>query len=224
MVSGKWGDTVAVVRLFGAEENAKPKRGCLFRITVVLLPLMLMIAVLLVRLVPRIEMIVLSAARNAASDEIDEAVLNYMETNGITYGKLVDINCDKNGAITSVTADTAKIDILIARLDDEIGSELEEVLMDTYVPLNVILGTELFIGGGPKVKIHFFPISVVNVQPRHEFVSQGINQTLHTVFLDVSVDIEILFPFRNRVTRVDAKIPIGQTLIVGGVPATYVER
>ena len=67
-------------------------------------------------------------------------------------------------------------------------------------------------------------INIVNVSTRHEFISQGINQTLHTIYLDITVDIEVLLPLKNRVEKVDATIPIGQTLIVGSVPQTYVER
>lgn len=212
-------------RLFCVEKRKKPRRSRLPAVILCCLAAVLVsAAAVVIRCAPRMEKVVASAARTAASAEIDEAVLNYMETNGITYGKLVDIHYDDGGAINSVTADTAKIDILIARMDDEIGAELEEVLMETKIPLNVLLGTELFAGGGPNVKIHFFPINIVNVKFRHEFVSQGINQTLHTIYLDISVDIEILFPIKSRRESVDAEIPIGQTLIVGGVPSTYVER
>lgn len=215
---------MAYVRLFGVEQKEKPKRRKLPIVFGLIFLLVLVLGTAFFRMAPRMEKIVASAARSAASAQIDEVILNYMETNGLTYGNIVDIHYDGNGAISSVTADTAKIDILIARMDDEIGKDLEEVLMETEIPLNVLLGTELLLGGGPKIRVHFFPINIVNIETRHEFVSQGINQTLHTVFLNISVDIEILFPMKSRVESVDTEIPIGQTLIVGGVPTTYVER
>ncbi len=176
-----------------------------------------------IRAIPRMSAIIASSARTKASAEIDEAIINYMATNALNYGQLVEMHFDSSGSITSVTADTAKIDVMIARMDDEIGSELEEKLMETSIPLNVLLGTDVFAGAGPWIDVHFFPLNIVNVQARHEFTSQGINQTLHTLYLDIKVDIEVLLPLKNRVESVDSSIPIGQTLIVGGVPSTYVK-
>ncbi len=218
------------MRLFGTEPEPpkeRPKSGIKRTAGVVLVLFSIVIAAVgavLLKAMPRMEKIIISSARSKASGEIDEAILNYMETNSITYGSLVKMHFDNGGAIASVTTDTAKIDALIARMDDEIGCELEEKLMETSIPLNVILGTELFAGSGPWVKVHFFPINIVNVGTRHEFTSRGINQTLHTIYLDVSVDIEILLPLKNKKTSVSTTVPIGQTLIVGGVPDTYVKR
>lgn len=217
------------MRLFGPEpvsskEKRRPAALIGGFVAAVMGALILCVCIIAVHAMPRIEKIVLSSARTKASSEIDEAILNYFEANAVTYGKLVKVSRDNNGAISSVTADAAAIDSLIARFDDEIGSELEEKVMETEIPVNAVLGTELFVGGGPKIKIHFFPINIVNIQARHEFVSKGINQTLHTIYIDLSVDIEVMFPLKHKQTKVESQIMIGQTLIVGGVPNTYVKR
>ncbi len=218
------------MRLFMAESFETVKKPARLWKKLLLAPLFLICGltlgagVIFARAVPRMSGIIASAARTKASAEIDEAIISYMDTNDLTYGELVDIRFNGAGDITSVTADTARIDVMIARMDDEIGSELEEKLMETSIPLNVLLGTDVFAGAGPWIKVHFFPLNIVNVQVRHEFETQGINQTLHTIFLDISVDIEVMLPLKNRIESVDASIPIGHTLIVGSVPETYVNR
>lgn len=213
------------MRLFGAEPKPKPKRRIWLRALVLMLAAALFSAgFILLRAMPRLEKIICAYVRTIASGEIDEAVLNYMETNGITYGNMIELHFDSAGAVTSVTADSAKIDALIARLDDEIGVELEEKVITATVPLGVVLGSEMFGGGGPELKVSFFPINVVNIHARHEFTAQGINQTLHTVWLDISAEIEVLFPLGSKIETVGTEILLGQTLIVGGVPNAYVER
>ena len=218
------------MRLF-CVESPKPdirpagKLKSIFRIFVFIILLLLTTAtVIFVRAMPRMSSVIASAARNKASDEIDAVIINYMEANDLSYGKLVEMHFDDSGAIASVTADTAKIDVMIARMDDEIGAELEEKLMETSIPLNVLLGTDILAGAGPWIPVHFFPLNIVNVNVRHEFTSQGINQTLYTIYLDITVDIEVLLPLKNRIESVNQSLPIGHTLIVGGVPTTYVER
>ncbi len=211
-------------KLFCAETRKKPKHGkASAALFLIFLPVIFAVLVS-ASVLPKVEKTAAAAARNAASAQIDKAVLKYMEENEITYGNLVDIHYDSSGAIASVTADSAKIDVLVARMDDEIGKELEETVEETRVPLNVLFGAELIAGGGPKIKIHYFPIDIANVRVRHEFVSEGINQTLHTIYLDISVDIEILFPLKNKKESIDTELLLGQTLIVGSVPSTYVER
>lgn len=218
------------MRLFTVERFEAPKKPLnrLKRTLSVLLfgilTLLTAASVLFVRALPRMERLITAAAMNKASDEIDRVIIDYMETNKLTYGQFVEIHHDASGAISSVTADTAKIDVIIARMDEAIGDELEEKLMETSIPLNVLLGTEMFAGAGPLVKVSFYPVNIVNVNTRHEFLSQGINQTLHTIYLDILVDVEVMLPLKNHVERVDTSIPIGQTLIVGGVPDVYVKQ
>lgn len=212
------------MRLFCVEKKEKPKKNIIPIFLLLLFAVFFFISFAVVRATPRIEKIVISAARNAASAQIDNAVLKYMEHNGINYGNIVDINYGQNGTINAVTADAAKIDAIIVRMDNDIGDELKEEVTETEIPLSVILGTEMFMGGNRKIKVRYFPINIVDVNVRHEFEAQGINQTLHTIYLDIAVDIEVILPLRNRTESLSTEILLGQTLIVGGVPNTYVER
>ncbi len=215
------------MRLFTVEPPPRPvKRFARLRAALLVLALTLAAAsaFVCVRAMPRMNKIIGAAVRTIASAEVDEAILSYMETNGLSYGSLVNMHFDNNGAVASITADTAKIDSIIAHFDDEIGTELEEKVLETELPLNVLLGIETFRGAGPKIKVHYLPINVVNVQVRHEFTSQGINQTLHTIFLSVSVEVEVLLPFHTQHEEVSTELPIGQTLIVGGVPNAYMGK
>ena len=221
---------VGWVRLFTVEyfDSTKKPVKKLKRILSILLIAALIIlvtaGVLFARGLPRMEKIIANSAKIKAGDEIDRVITSYMETNQVTYGQLVELHFDDSGAISSMTADTARIDTIIARMDEDIGAELEEKLMEASIPLNVLLGTDILAGAGPLIKVHFYPLNIVNINTRHEFISQGINQTLHTIYLDISVEIEVLLPLKNRIESVDSTILIGQTLIVGGVPHTYVER
>lgn len=181
-------------------------------------------AFFLIKGTPKAEKIIGAQVRNAASTQIDNAVLRYMEENSLTYGSLVNINFDEKGAINSVTADAAKIDAIIVRMDTDIGDMLKEQVMTVSVPLSVIFGTNLLVPWKKCIDVKYFPINVVNVNLRHEFEAKGINQTLHTIYLNIAVDVEVLLPLRNTTESISTEILLGQTLIVGSVPNTYVQR
>ena len=62
-----------------------------------------------------------------------------------------------------------------------------------------------------------------NVQTdlKSEFISQGINQTLHRVYLQIDCEISILTPFDNLTKRITNQILIAENIIVGHIPDTY---
>ena len=72
--------------------------------------------------------------------------------------------------------------------------------------------------------MRFVPISVTNADISHTFEEAGINQTIHTVNLTVTVDMEVLIPMASSTLHIDSGMPIAQTLIVGSVPGTYLTR
>ena len=56
---------------------------------------------------------------------------------------------------------------------------------------------------------------------RSEFTSQGINQTLHRVYLQVKCEVNILTPFDNISREITNQVLLMENVIVGNIPNTY---
>lgn len=56
---------------------------------------------------------------------------------------------------------------------------------------------------------------------RSEFSAQGINQTLHRVYLQVKCNVDILTPFDNISREITNQVLLMENVIVGGIPNTY---
>jgi len=82
-------------------------------------------------------------------------------------------------------------------------------------------GFKLLAGRGPKVKIQISPIGNVETDLRSEFKSQGINQTLHRVYLEVKCKINILTPFQDIEKEITNQVLLVENVIVGHIPQTY---
>ncbi len=54
-----------------------------------------------------------------------------------------------------------------------------------------------------------------------EFSAAGINQTRHSIMLDIVVDMGILLPFQTTFTQISDTLPIVESVIVGPIPETY---
>jgi len=90
------------------------------------------------------------------------------------------------------------------------------------VPINQILGAELFLNIGPRVSAYVTAVGTVNATVGEEFQEAGINQTRHVVYIDIAFQMHIVVPFVHSTKEVHTRLPLAQAIIVGDVPNTYV--
>jgi len=79
----------------------------------------------------------------------------------------------------------------------------------------------MLAGRGPGVKIRISSIGDVETDLRSEFTAQGINQTLHRVYLQVKCNVNILTPFDNISRDITNQVLLIENVIVGNIPNTY---
>lgn len=82
-------------------------------------------------------------------------------------------------------------------------------------------GFKLLSGKGPGVPIRISSIGNVETDLRSEFTSQGINQTLHRVYLQIECQVSILTPYDDITEKIKNQVLIAENVIVGKIPNTY---
>ncbi len=174
---------------------------------------------------PRVIRISQLFAENEVSQIIDDEIKKLMLEEFLSYEKITTITRDSAGRVTSVNANSVLINNFANDLDIAIGDSIDKRdVMENQVYLSSFFGIDILSGMGPKIPVRFQQISVTDADVHHTFEESGINQTLHTIHLSVSVEIEILMPFAYSTIEVSSNMPIAQTLIVGTVPDTYLNR
>lgn len=174
---------------------------------------------------PRILTVSQSYAENEVSMIIDQEVKRIMLEEFLSYDKITIINRDSSGRVTSISANSVLINNFANELDIKIGERIDNKdIIENKVYISSLIGSDLFSGIGPKIPIRFQPVSVTHADITHSFEEAGINQTIHTITLLITVDIEILLPLAHSIITVKSEMPIAQTLIVGTVPEAYFSR
>ena len=56
---------------------------------------------------------------------------------------------------------------------------------------------------------------------KSEFISKGINQTLHRVYLQVKCSVDILTPYDEISEEITNQILLLENIIIGNIPNTY---
>ena len=82
-------------------------------------------------------------------------------------------------------------------------------------------GFKLLAGKGPGVPIRISSVGNVETDLKSEFSAQGINQTLHRVYLQVVCEISILTPYNSITEKITNQVLIAENVIVGKIPNTY---
>ena len=76
-------------------------------------------------------------------------------------------------------------------------------------------------GRGPGVKIRISSIGNIETNLNSEFTSQGINQTLHRIYVDISCNVKVLTPFKDIERKITNKVLLAENVIVGNTPDIY---
>ena len=170
---------------------------------------------------PILEQVAAQQVHLAVVRLINEAVYDQLG-NGVAYQQLINVSTDADGRVTLMQPDTVKITRLvtsIARdLEEKLGSLSRE---DIEVPLGMLTGNSLLADKGPNLTLALLPLGSVSVNIHDEFSAAGINQTRHSIMLDIVVDMGILLPFQSTFTQITDTLPIVESVIVGPIPETY---
>lgn len=82
-------------------------------------------------------------------------------------------------------------------------------------------GNNLLAGCGPEVKVKVIPIGTVTTDFKTEFVSAGINQTRHRVYLTVYCTMYVAAPLVGEEVIVSNEVVVAETVLIGDVPEFY---
>lgn len=171
-------------------------------------------------IIPAIKTICESRAEAVALTVTSEVIEKHMTD--FKYSKLMELSYGENGKLTTISANISEMNKLSATIAKEIQENLiasQDIIVE--IPIGKLLGWSIFSGYGPKINIKLIPTGNVEADFKTEFVSQGINQTKHTVYIDINTSVNIIAPFTSETIVSNNTLTVAETVIVGDIPSTY---
>lgn len=161
--------------------------------------------------------------RASTTIAVNDAVY-YTLSDEIRYDDLVTISRNETGDIVAVAANPLKINKIARDTASISQSNLKNLSLNGIpIPLGALTGIEAFAGLGPSINFRIIPVSSVSCGFSSAFESVGINQTKHSIYLNVIADISIVMPSRTENFAVITDILVGESVIVGTVPDAYLQ-
>lgn len=139
-----------------------------------------------------------------------------------SYDEMFTIQKDENGNVQMINANIFAID----EITSDIAIYIQEALENSEtskVKLSIgsFTGIKILSGTGPDMNIKLSSTGEVATDLRSEFVSQGINQTIHRIYLQIDCTVNILTPFKTIEESISNQVLLAENVIIGQIPSTY---
>ena len=182
------------------------------------------IALLEAKLRPVVAEVAAAQTQNTMTAVVEHAVTASLAERQVSYSDFVTIQREEKGSITALTTDMARMNLLRAEFTTAILEALEGVdISDIQIPLGSLFNLEPLWAKGPSIKVRAMTVGTVQTEFDSQLTSAGVNQTLHRIWLDVSVPMTLMLPGGEVETNLNTRLCVAETVIVGKVPDTYLQ-
>ena len=169
---------------------------------------------------PIFETLCLDEAKAVATKITNEQTTKVMSK--YNYDTFFTIEKDEKGNVQMITANVLKVNQVTSDIAIKIQEELEKNQNNKiYIASGSITGIRFLSGFGPKIGLNLACNGNVETNVRSEFVSQGVNQTIHRVYLDIKTNVDILTAYNVIEGSIENQVLILENVIIGEIPSTY---
>lgn len=171
-------------------------------------------------IIPTIKTICESKAQAIALTVTTQTIEEHM--NEFEYENLMDIKYNETGKISTISANTTEMNKLSSKIVNDVQEKISRIEDTTVqIPMGKLFGWSIFSGYGPRTTIKLVPTGNVNAVFKTEFGAQGINQTKHTIYIEINTYVTIVAPFTSDVIESKNVLTVAETIILGDIPETY---
>lgn len=159
---------------------------------------------------------------NMIVEAVNNAIYKVYKDGTIDYNELMTVHKDSNGKINMIQSNNTKINLIAIETAKQAQYEINQITNTKIVlPAGSTTGLPILIGFGPELSLQFLSAGNVKSLFRSEFVSAGINQTKHKIYIDVEAQIQLVLPLSNAIIKSSVPILISESILIGEVPDIY---
>ena len=140
----------------------------------------------------------------------------------IKYDDIIHVVKNSNEEIELISTNSVKINDIARNVvkDTELYLDIE-LTKGIKIPWLAFFGSNILSGYGSEVDFKSISVSSVSCDFISNFKSVGINQTLHSIYIDVISEIVLEFPLDKKLSEFSTKILVTEAILVGKVPEVY---
>ena len=157
-----------------------------------------------------------------ADRAVSRAITEHLNTTDEDYSDIISFVYDSEGRIGALRTNPPKINTMKAAVMEKVNSELSTIKAEKVgITIGTLSGVSYLYGVGNEIMFTVKPVGVARSRLYSKFDSSGINQTMHSVILEIDTEVSPLIPGVTETFLVTTEFIIAQTVIVGDIPDSY---
>jgi len=207
-----------IYKSFKPSNNNKNKKIIKFILIVIIAILTFTISINSIN--PIFETLCQEKAKSIATIICNEETTKIIQT--YQYEDLVTIYKNSNDEITMIKSNITAINLIISDVAEKIQKRIDNTKQnDIGIKLGSFTGSKVLSSIGPTLPIKLSTVGNVQTDLRSEFKAEGINQTIHRIYLQIDCQIHILTPYNSIDESISNQLLIAENIIVGDIPDTF---
>lgn len=203
----------------------KRRRSSKYRL-LIFISIVLIISVLssvcIYKMHPVIMTYAVSLAETVMLNSANEAVIEILENENITYEDIVNLSHNSDGYVRSLEIDIYKVNYLKSRISNQISSIISaKERYDLGIPIGTFFLNDFTNGFGPDINFKMQITTTAFVNFSNEFKSAGINQVLHIINVDILIKGSLVIAGYKKGIETKTSAIAAQTVIVGKAPDAF---
>ncbi len=157
-----------------------------------------------------------------ADRAVSRAVTTHLKTTNEDYSDIISFVYDEEGKIGALRTNPPKINIMKSAVMERVNAELSSIEAEKVgITLGTLSGVSYLYGLGDEIMFTVKPVGVARSTLYSKFENSGINQTMHSIILEIDTEVSPLIPGVTDTFVVTTEFVIAQTVIIGEVPDSF---
>ncbi|NCA68325.1 MAG: sporulation protein YunB [Clostridia bacterium] len=163
-----------------------------------------------------------SVVKSRAVDAANFAA-NSTITDSLKYNDYVEVVKDKEDNIILIQAKTMQVNRLARQLALNCKESIDNIgEHNVEIPIGAFSGFILFANYGRKIDIPLTIYSTASAEYLSSFNAVGINQTRHSIYIIVNINMDIVLPLYSYPINFNTYVLVAESVIVGKIPDVYI--
>jgi sporulation protein YunB len=160
-------------------------------------------------------------AYSYSAEAVNQVVIESL-TIPAKYSDLITVEKNENGDIVLMRTNSYKVNLINKEVAISTKNKLSQKLNGGIpIPILTFSGIEILSGYGAIIKYKSINVVSVDCDFKSKFESVGINQTLHSIYIEIISCVDIEAPFNKKTTQCRTAVLLSETILVGKVPEVY---
>ena len=161
-----------------------------------------------------------STISNLLTNSCNEAISQCASQ--IEYDNLIYIKYDSNNSVSEIHANIEQVNKLSNFLATYTQSKIDEGCKSgLQISIGTLSGIGFLLGRGQVIKFNINTIGNVICKFNSEFLTAGINQTVHRILINIEAECFLTLPFSTIRIKKNIDYLVSESIIVGKVPEVY---